>query len=488
MNRLDGGLRAAVLVVRTHGEVVFRVLYALMQHEALIAALATIVGFSCSNPADDDRKVNEEPPISGSVIVAIVQDSTTSAPLAFSRVVLKGPSSERLVLTDAFGRCVFRDVDSGTYRISLERAGYDTTSFIVPEGVNDTSTIDLFARRKSSVPHLKPQGTGRYRTEGRVLHSDPDGDGIYSLARIQGAAYSPAPIGSNGEYNAAVLQLSFRYLDTLNANTIRTYSGASPELLTTAHAYGIRVIVGYWVDTHANMADPAFRRATELGFRNMVRALRSYPAVAFWNLGNEQNLPYINGNTPLWYDLAEELATAAFEEEGSAYHPVCISNGDVTNIGDPSMKADDASLRYVDLWASNIYKLNLSSALGQFRTATTKPLVITEFGIDALDDRIKQQYEGVQLLVDSLNWTQIKAAEDVCIGGTVFEFTDEWWKGGDPLSHDYGGYTTNQHPDGYSNEEWWGLVAITPDVNGDGMDEWRPRSAFRMFQRAWQTE
>ncbi len=45
---------------------------------------------------------------------------------------------------------------------------------------------------------------------------------------------------------------------------------------------------------------------------------------------------------------------------------------------------------------------------------------------------------------------------------------------------------TNQHPDGYSSEEWWGLIAVTPDTNADGLYEWRPRGAFKMFQRQWQ--
>jgi hypothetical protein len=68
----------------------------------------------------------------------------------------------------------------------------------------------------------------------------------------------------------------------------------------------------------------------------------------------------------------------------------------------------------------------------------------------------------------------------------VFEFTDEWWKAGNSATHEYGGYATGAHPDGYSNEEWWGLIAVTPDANGDGLDEWRPRKVVAMFTKAWQ--
>ncbi|MCU0452554.1 MAG: carboxypeptidase regulatory-like domain-containing protein [Bacteroidetes bacterium] len=465
----DGGFQAAVVVRRR-------------RLGRTILLLTGAVFVSCVN----DPVVEELPPvISGSAIIGTLSDSTTGGPLAYTRVRLLGPGVERLALTSAAGEFRFSSVVPATYRVTVDRAGYDSTTVEVPSGVRDTSRVRLAALRRANVPPLKPLGTGRYRIEGRLLHEDVDRDGIYSAARINGVAFSPTPIGG-GTQTPAMFQRAFQYLDTLNANTIRTYSGATDELLRTAASYGVRVIVGYWVLTDADMADPVFRQNTVRSFREMVRSLRSYPAVLFWNLGNEQNLPHVNGDTPLWYDLAEELAVAAFEEEGTAFHPVCISNGGVTNIGDPAKRADDASLRYVDLWASNLYRLDLTSSFAQFRGATSKPIVLTEFGVDAFDHRIRQEFAAVQTLVDSMNWSQILSASDVCIGGTVFEYTDEWWKAGDPLSHNDGGYFTNQHPDGYSNEEWWGLIAVTPDTNADGMDEWRPRSAFRMFQRQWQ--
>ncbi len=451
-----------------------------LQISAVAAAALVLACTSGNGPSED-----VPPVISGSVIEGIVREAATNAPMAFTRVSVTAPGTSRLALTDAGGGFSFTNIVPGTYTIGVDRAGYDTAGVDVPKGIHDTSFVDLRALRLATVPAAKPQGTGIYRMEGKVLHADLDGDGIYSLLRVKGAAFSPAPVGSSGGYSTAVMERSFLYLDSLHANTIRTYSGASAQLLSTAHAHGIRVIVGFWVDTQASMSDPGFRRSTVRAFREMVRSLRSYPAVLFWNLGNEQNLPHVNGDNPLWYDLAEELAVAAFLEEGSAYHPVCISNGDMTNIGDPAKRADDASLRYVDLWASNIYRLDLAPSFAQYRTRTAKPIVITEFGIDALDNRTRLEYEGVQMIVDSLNWAQITAASDVCIGGTVFEYTDEWWKAGDPLLHEYGGYATSQHPDGYSNEEWGGLIAVTPDINGDGMDEWRPRSVYRMFQRNW---
>ena len=339
--------------------------------------------------------------------------------------------------------------------------------------------------RKVSVPQVKPLGTGIFRISQKHLEEDYNGDGIYRPMRVKGVAFSPTPIGSYS-YSHDAIDRSMLYLDSLHANTIRTYSGADPYLLTAAANHSVSVIVSFWVDGSYNLADPGAREELIQNFTTMVRALKDYPAVLMWNLGNEQNLPYMNGDNPFWYDLVQELSVAAFEIEGTYYHPVCASNGDMFNIGDKSKRATDSLLTYMDLWGCNIYRLNLSTSLTSYRSRSQKPIVITECGIDALDNRTKTEYELVQSLEDSLNWQQLSNAQDVCVGATFFEFTDEWWKAGDPAHHDYGGYATSEHPDGYSNEEWWGMIAVTPDANGDGYDEWRPRQVFRMFQRVWQ--
>jgi hypothetical protein len=64
------------------------------------------------------------------------------------------------------------------------------------------------------------------------------------------------------------------------------------------------------------------------------------------------------------------------------------------------------------------------------------------------------------------------SAKDIskpCLGGTVFEFGDEWWKvrsadGGSPTVHDNGGFPTTwnpfSQPDGFANEEFFGIVGI----------------------------
>lgn len=339
---------------------------------------------------------------------------------------------------------------------------------------------------RTSVPSDKPLGTGMVRVRNRTLETDFDGDGRYDRFPVQGAAYSPVPIGSgigDPHITPAIHDRSMALLAEMHANTIRTYGGADTVLLRKAAAAGIRVIVGYWVQLDMDLSDPANRKAILDGFVSLVSELKDEPGVLMWNIGNEQN--WNNGNTRAWYSLVQEMAVAAYAVEGPGYHPVCANNGAFANIGDAAFDADDASLTYMDLWCANDYQTDFTPSFDTFRIRTKKPIVMTEFGIDALDHRTRQEDETKQESYDGANWSQILAASDVCAGGTVFEFTDEWWKAGDPLSHDFGGSARSVSPDGYSDEEWWGLVAVTPDANGDGQDEWRPRSVYYMFQRTW---
>ncbi|MFA6596658.1 MAG: DUF2012 domain-containing protein [Ignavibacteriaceae bacterium] len=400
-----------------------------------------------------------------------------------AKVSLSTAQTYEGVLTNEQGQFTLKDFPSGKHTLKVEHIGYETYLAEVPSAINGYSTINPVLTLKTyNVPTVKPLSTGAVRINNKKLEVDFDGDGIYQPYYVKGVSYSITPIGGK-PITSALEDRSIQHLKAMNANTVRTYGVPGKTMLTKMAAQNIRVIAGFWVETSYDLSQPAIRQQVKDDFAKMVVDLKNNPGVLMWNLGNEQN--YQNGNTPYWYSLCQELAIVAYQIEGEKYHPVCINNGNIYNIGNVSMNADDAALSYVDLWATNIYEINLTPKFDTFRTKSNKPLVITEYGIDALDNRTKQEYESTQAAFDSLNWSQIISASNVVVGATVFEYTDEWWKAGDDQSHDYGGYATGAHPDGYSNEEWWGVIAVTPDANNDGFDEWRPRLVYYMFQRNW---
>lgn len=441
-----------------------------------LVILLVFTYFGCANDPKTEEYKNP------TTISGVVKNNSGEVVVNAKVSLVTAPTYDGAFTNDK-GEFLLRSFPAGKHTLKVERLGYETFQAEVPSATSGTSVVNAVLTVKNyTAPNQKPLSKGPVRINNKKLEVDFDGDGIYSPYYVKGAAYSITPIGDK-PITAALQDMSIQYLKYMNANTVRTYGVPDKTMLSKMGEQNIHVIAGFWVETSYDLSQPAIRQKVKDAFAKTVVDLKDNPAVLMWNLGNEQN--YVNGNNASWYSLCQELAVIAYQIEGEKYHPVCINNGNIYNIGTASLKADDASLTYIDLWATNIYELNLTPKFDTYRAKTIKPLVITEFGIDALDNRTKQEYETTQALVDSMNWQQIINASDVVLGGTVFEYTDEWWKAGDPANHDYGGYNTGAHPDGYSNEEWWGLIAVTPDTNNDGFDEWRPRQVYFMFKRNW---
>lgn len=327
----------------------------------------------------------------------------------------------------------------------------------------------------------KPQSTGPVQVAGKSLlvHGEP--------FTVKGVSYQPTPIGApiSGTIiddiytNAQILARDMAMLRAMGANTIRTWAQPPDTALLDACYNGgiepIRVILCFWVpqDPGINYASPSTALAIETEFRDVVDQFKDHPALLAWGIGNENNCNYAR---PLseWYALANDLAAAAYEEEGAVYHPCVLVNGGLRDLGDSSIGSDDLSLDMIDIWGVNIYPgATFHCTFKYFDTMSMKPLVATEYGIDAMDHRVFAEYEATQADFVTAQWRELRAG---CIGGSVMAYSDEWWKAGSPSTQDYGGYYTSAHPDGFSDEEWWGIVR--PIDNGAAPDILEPRQVY----------
>lgn len=301
---------------------------------------------------------------------------------------------------------------------------------------------------------------------------------------IKGANYSPTPVGADpgqfpGHSAADVFNRDAPILRALGANTARTYAPAPDNLLLDTLYNGgvdpIYLIMGYFVPVSGiDYGDPGVVAFHQNRFVAMVNQFKDHPGILAWGIGNEVNL----GKTPQqladWYAMAEALAAAAHAEEGASFHPTIIVNGSLGGLGDIAVNSDDVSLSSVDLWGVNLYFGDHPRChFDYYHALSAKPLVVTEFGIDALDDRVQLEYPAIQADYVVRQWRWIEQAG---VGGVVFEYSDEWWKGGTPAIHDFDGYGTRAHPDAYSNEEWWGLLSAADD--GPNPDVLTPRTAY----------
>ena len=121
-----------------------------------------------------------------------------------------------------------------------------------------------------------------------------------------------------------------------------------------------------------------------------------------------------------------------------------------------------------------------------------------EYGIDAFDQTKGNEYEkiGTPVQADYAEalWKEVAANSQTCVGATIMSYSDEWWKARyaadpacapdpDPGVQGPCGFQTGAQPDGYANEEWWGLVRIRD--NGTEADTVEPRAAYYRLQTLW---
>jgi hypothetical protein len=310
--------------------------------------------------------------------------------------------------------------------------------------------------------------------------------------KVKGVGYQPVPIGSANSQstinyiysNPEILARDMPLLRGMYANTVRLWANLSNATLLDALYNGgdrpIYAILAFEVPIALNYSNNATIVQMENGMASYVNQFKNHPAVLAWAIGNENNLHY-TGNMSDWYYLANRLAKKAYETEGAAYHPTMVVNGYMRYFADKGFGSDDNSLSYVDLWGHNTYTgYEFDCYFDYYNELTAKPLIFTEYGIDAYNHTANAEYPGVQSDWDLHIWSQIK---NNSLGGAVMEYSDEWWKYTNPSSHNPGGYITDVQPDGWSDEEYYGLMSIQTNASNPPINIMTPRQAYYAFQQ-----
>ncbi len=205
-----------------------------------------------------------------------------------------------------------------------------------------------------------------------------------------------------------------------------------------------------------------------------------------------------------YYTLINEIAQEIHKIDPD--HPVVMGNGELICLDVAKEYAPD-----IDIIGCVIYRgKTFGNFFNTLKTTFDKPVMFIEFGADAYNAYEKREDEDMQAMFLENQWSEIyknlannPGGAGNCLGGTMFEWTDEWWK---HKEWDAQGLSRHDTESNWSNgayyhdikaeanmnmnEEWFGIVNIEralellPD-GGQGLDIRIPRKAYYVLREFW---
>ena len=351
---------------------------------------------------------------------------------------------------------------------------------------------------------------------------------------VNGVCYNPIPIGSGYDYdwwmdpNSPWL-VDGKLMQEMGVNTIRLYkSGENNEQVKKVigdlyEKYGIRTIMGHWLgfwDYPCPLyADKGFQEKIKKQVLNMVNTYKDEPGILLWILGNENNYScfgkgsswsskeieaepdpqkrnYLRAKT--YYSFVNELAGEIHKIDPN--HPVALGNGELVGLD----IADEVSPD-IDIVACIIYRgRSFGNLFNSLRNTFDRPMLLSEFGADSYDSYMKRDDEDMQAFFLESQWCDIyrnlagngKGAGN-CVGGTLFEWSDEWWKHNESSVegwkvHDTesfwsnGSYYFDIKVEGNMNmnEEYFGIVGLSEELE-NGLNKRIPKKSYYAIKEFW---
>lgn len=310
---------------------------------------------------------------------------------------------------------------------------------------------------------------------------------------LRGAVWSPASANTNttprDPNNATVRRSEFAkwantdvpLIASMNANTVRLPIDPGSDLDTSAIAQGGWDTLNLLYKNNIMVimtVDDAIGDTTRI--THAVNYYKNHPAVLMFSLGSEWNVNFYFGKASSVMNAAALTEQAAQTIKSlDTNHPVATSYADIDIDSDGLRLSDTGSYvtnicPSIDVWGLNVFRGdNFGLLFQQWASITTKPMFVGEFGIDAFHtstpnanppsgqiDEAEQASWNISLWNDLLRNVSAFNSQGVALGGTVFEFQDEWWKCSPTSSQSTCGFPSGGFPDGFSNETYFGLSDI----------------------------
>ncbi len=262
------------------------------------------------------------------------------------------------------------------------------------------------------MPSNRIQRTGKFLTEGDAK--------FY----VKGVSYGTFAPDARGHQFPPMSQVAddFALMREFGINTVRTYTPPRLAVLDEAARAGLRVMAGIpWAQHVAFLDDAKARQRIRHDVAAAVRELRGHESLLMVALGNE-----IPAAVVRWHGR-ERVQTFLRElyDEAKAASPDTL----FTYVNFPPTEFLD--LPFLDVCAFNVYlhnEGNLRRYLARLQhVAGDLPLLIAEAGADSLREGLAGQANLTAMQIDTA------FAEGAC-GAVAYAWTDEWWRGGQPVN------------------------------------------------------
>jgi len=318
--------------------------------------------------------------------------------------------------------------------------------------------------------------------------------------RMQGVCYQPTPVGQSatlppfGDYftadHKALYNRDLPLMRAMGANTVRVYNWDAnanhDDFLNSAWNNGVQplqVLINAYIEPTTDWANPNVVNQLKSRWRTLASKVADHPAVIGFLIGNELNARSASQLT-FWTAINDLAGTVRAVAPNQLVTSPLADDSLITII-----RTNDTRMTQFNCWAAQLYRgRSFGSLFSQYETVSAKPLLVTEFGMDAYDRRTRAEYaNGATLTADYLRslWLEIARRTNSVCGGLIFEWSDEWWKdqatGTSFSAHDTGGWSVPGFPDGTAEHEWWGVFRAPATLAG----RLEPRAAFAVFQELW---
>lgn len=259
---------------------------------------------------------------------------------------------------------------------------------------------------------------------------------------------------------------------------------------------------------HVSIHDPAFLQVVE-SYYDMARLTGGHPGVMGYSIGGEMNRHWVVTAKSFWDKFAVVTRAVRRGLADSGYAQKLIA----TTFMDDSSRSFRAGAPYnpdVDMWGANVYQSDYAGVVIPTFMGIPggKPLLVSEYGFPYANDKSEGDAEELKVVAQALvnqtiamqrNYNLSDALQQqIVVGGFVFEYSDEWWKAGDPDKHDLGGTKSRDFPLGFWSEEYFGLYGAIKSNSSSGnssssgseavgVDELYARPTVALLTALWST-